>query len=241
MTTERQLNKKTICKEIVGESPEIVYVLTRGLVRRSNRGWITPAYSDVDNKGFMGGGRVNVVAAAELYRHFPKITFIVCSFVKKKGQPRKPHAEIYAKELIDRGVPGTNILLQTESDSTETELVELVKLTAEKGWKSVIVLGNETHIPRAEVMFGKLRILIATDKDPELHEALNKIEEEEVSVRFVKSEEILSSTSPHFKAFLKRARKSELYQTRLSMEQRGIEDLKRGNYETRDTTGSLKV
>ena len=112
------------------------------------------AYSNLDNKGSIGGGHARVIATAELGKYFPDVKLVTTSAPEKTDESL---ARIYAKELESLEIPEEQIILEEKSTDTLTELIEMIKIARNNAWESVAVLTSEQHIERASEMLNHLK------------------------------------------------------------------------------------
>src|SRR3989344_5384080 len=188
------------------------------------------AYSNLDNKGSIGGGHARVIATAELGKYFPDVKLVTTSAPEKTDESL---ARIYAKELESLEIPVEQIILEEKSTDTLTELIEMIKIARNNAWESVAVLTSEQHIERASEMLNHLE---------ELAISLNKMDEEfslafeyfgkgkKLQVRFLKAEEILPMRDKRYEKIIEAMRNSEAYKKSVEAEKRGIKRIREGTY-----------
>lgn len=232
---EHAVTKFEQMREIFHGAPDAVFVLSGGIIpqegaERNREPYKTTAYSDLDNKGFLGGGKARVIAAAEASELFPDATIVATSLIPKEREMGLPtHAEVIAEELALRGVAKKRIFKEEKSLNTITELIEMVKLAVMKNWQHVGVISNDYHLSRLKEMFARLADL-ADSADAEFASAYPMFQERKITTTFVAAEDILPLRSTHYVKLIEDAKKSEAYQNRVEAEAQGLKDLQEGKY-----------
>lgn len=233
--TEAVDGKSVIYQELLGTKPDAIFILSGGISRKGTNEellWKPTSYASEDHMGLFGGGKARVLAAAKVAPFFPETRIVVNSSVAKPGKPIEFHSKVYADELMKAGVPNEQIILQTESNNTATELLMLMKLSKENDWKEVVVLTNDYHVPRVVLMFDNLGQIISNEIAPDLPE-LKESFLRNTRVRFVAAEDVLSVVSPHYQRLIARAQEGESFRRRLQAESNGIDDILKGTYRLR--------
>lgn len=222
-------------REMLGDS-KAIFVLSMGnreiVNKEGGKTYIPNSYSDLDPLGNMGGGHSNVIAAAEIAQYFPELTIIATSY-NYKNEDEPTMAQVYARELINLGVPEEKIELEEKSKDTMTELFEMVKIAKKHGWNNVSVLTNETHTERVQVMLEHLEELAKNviEKDKEFFEAWEYFEKgKNLQVHLLQSEQILPMRDPRYQKVVDAMRSSEPYKKRLESEKRGAKRIENGTY-----------
>ena len=106
--------------------------------------------------------------AAELFRQ-GKAPWVVAS--GRRLRPNAGLAELMEHDLIERGVPKDHIVRAPhDSDSTGEEAVELLRLTRQRNWRSLIVVTSNYHTRRARYIFRKvfpqaIEVYVASARD----------------------------------------------------------------------------
>ncbi|MDO8558500.1 MAG: YdcF family protein [bacterium] len=228
--TERKEAYERLCEG----KPDALYILARDIVKNEATGeYKSGSYgSKGDVHGLMGGAKARSIAAAELHRFFPEAKVVANSWIKTEPAS---FARVTAEELQKRGVDEKTIILQENSYSTFTELLELIKLIAANDWHHVSVITSDFHIPRSKAMLEHIDELHDPNgywEQPEVQEALKKFKEMRSSVRitFVSAEEVLLATSPHYKKVVDEARGLPAWKTTMEMEQAGTAQVLEGTY-----------
>ena len=221
---KREIIKSIISKEFEsGELPQGVFILSGGIIEKKGR-LRTTSYSDVDPHGLVVGGKARVIAGAEIAKMFPEVKLVATS---RYETDRPTHASIIAEELRRDKVNDDQIILEEESYSTYTELVEMVKISLKNKWRRVSVLTSDYHIPRVREFWRQLEVL--SGGNDEFIESLHNFHGNS-EVGFLSAEDVLENISGHYKYLIEKVRDSEPYKERLVAEQKGIEDLGSGKY-----------
>jgi len=189
------------------------------------------AYSDIDIRGFMGGGHAIVSATAEISQYFPEVKIVTT--VGDEGEDKPTIARIYADKLERLGVPEERIELEEKSTNTLTELFELVKLSKRYDWEDVSIITNENHIKRVQAMLDYLEDLAKRIglEDEEFFEAWDHFEKgKKLQVHLLPAEDILILKDSRYQEIIEEVRASALYKKRVEAEDKGIEQIKNGTY-----------
>lgn len=215
------------------ELPEVIFILAGGIkevngVEASAKQYESLSYGDADPNfpGLMTAGKDRVIAAAEIGKIFPDIKFVTTSAIEVD---RPSYAAIMAEELIDRGISKQNIILEEKSDSTVTELVEMVKMAVKNGWTRINILTSGFHIPRTREIFNHLESILSYD-DSEFDVAIKKFKKMDPVVSFISADSILINTSDHYQYLFNKVNQLNSYKERIAAEERGIRDIKAGVY-----------
>lgn len=72
-----------------------------------------------------------------------------------KTQFNNVEAEIMANSLMERGVPTSTILLETESTSTKENVANSLKLISEHGFQSALIVTSPYHSLRTKLVWKK--------------------------------------------------------------------------------------
>ncbi|MDO8452404.1 MAG: YdcF family protein, partial [bacterium] len=229
-------------EKLLAINPDAVFVLIGGTTEtgREPRELKSTPYGAKDHVGFFGGGKARVLAAVELHELFPDKKIVTNSTVVANGV-QEPHALVYAAELRGKGVPDSQLIIQERSNSTATEIVELLKLAKENGWKKVLALTNDYHIPRAQAFYDNLGKLFTPEYDEETSKEvaglLDWAKESGVEVVFQDAESVLRLRSSHYATLINESKKTEAYAGRIAAEAKGTNDLTEGRYKLRPLNG----
>lgn len=212
--------------EMMGGIPDVLFVLSGAITHKGNRNYeySSTSYADEDEHGILGG-KARIIAAAELGKFFPEVTIVTTSRV----EPDQPtHASVMAKELIAMDIPESQIVLEERSNSTRTEIIEMVKLAQANGWRKIVVLSSDYHLPRIQEMFSNLKNL-SNDEDETFNEKLAWCRGN-VEIHFMAAEDILPIRNGHYASLVHKAGMTEQYRKRVASEQEGIEQMRNGQY-----------
>lgn len=225
--------------DVIGGEPSAVYLLSPGISLGKNIDYKSPSMLDPDylrgkEFGYVGGA-LRVHAVAYLHKFFPDATVITSTTTEGIS-----HAKVQERELQaiweKWGIPQPeNIIREEKSESTATEMAELIRLIVQNNWKGKIVaITNDYHVSRTKAMLEQLPSLITSD--PTFSEVWTKFKERaDVNIVVQDAESILRIVSPKFKnmldvVFMKEPWKS-YKEKRIESERRGIKALEEGHYE----------
>lgn len=98
-----------------------------------------------------------VAAAAALWRDRVAPTLVVSGGATAAGTAGPTEAAVMARRLIGRhGVPAAAVVLEESSQDTLGNARETLALAAERGWRRLVVVTDELHLPRALWTFRRL-------------------------------------------------------------------------------------
>lgn len=214
-----------------GDLPEEIFILSGGITEANpgangEKRYESTAYSDEDVHGLAGGGRVAVIAAAEIGKVLPEMKLITTSTVEKDAPS---HAAVMKAELVKRGINPDQVILEEESASIFTELVEMVKLAVKNNWSRIGIIANDFRLPRTRAMFTNMELIINYD-DPEFMAAITEFRKRNIDIAFIPAEEVLENVSGHWRKLFSDFRESEGYVKRIAAEAKGLKDLEEGRY-----------
>lgn len=232
-----EIYRAIIAKEFEDNAlPQAVFILSGGTEYSKERGYYTPSYDEADFTGLASGAHYRVIAAAEIGKNFSDITLVPTGKLITHGIAEKEHfpndAAVMADELKAMGVKEDQIILEEESVSTLTELVQLVKMARENGWERVAVVTSRWHVPRVKMMYEKLETIEGLCSDEE-KEMIEDFKQSGAEVKIIGAEDITDNISQEYRDQIKEIEQREAFKERLAAEQRGIEDLKAGRYKVR--------
>ncbi len=192
---------------------EVIIVLGGGLFRESNGNWRTTTFDEGDEYGKLGD-RLRVVAASYLSKDDPNLKLIVSG---GKGQlteiPGCPTLSVVLrKELIELGISAENIIQENTAYNTYQQLKNSLALVQELNLYQVGIISNEYHLPR-------IAIFLESIPRPKIH------------IKLISSEKILIDKDPaNWESYIRNAYASEAMKQRITLEQKGIQDLREGKY-----------
>lgn len=238
---ENLLEKRKEYEQLCDGKPDAISLLARtvrsaGAVGRVKTGGYSPEESDIH--GNLGSSHAGVVAAKELKKYFPEAKIVANSRIKARDNwPEERHAEIAAAELKRAHIQADQIIVQDNSFSTLTELLETIRLTVENHWKHVVILAPGHQVERATAMLEMVDTVIDRTQyreRPEIKEALHAFAEQqkkgETKISIVASEDILSRTSPRHRRIVEAATSSPEWKALLEREKRSAEEIRNGTY-----------
>ncbi len=128
-------------------------------------------------------------------------------------------ASVMRRELLELGVPETELELEERSQTTYQQLFLLQDRAAKETAPAVKILSNDWHLPRIRAMVESVPGLAAL-------RALNP--------EFVEAEEILLQTNPaQWQKKVETLRANKEVQTRVMQEQEGVAEIRNGTYRFR--------
>ena len=228
-------------ERILALKPDAVFVHSGGIIesgRDDKRVLKSTPYGSKDHIGLFGGGKARVIAAAQLAEYFPEAKIVTNSTVTNNLGQVEPHALVYAAELRDKHeVPDSQIIVQEDSIDTATELIELMRMTENMGWKRVVMITNDYHLPRAKAIFENLEALAAKNYEEEdskeVAKLLKRTKEAGTELIFQGAEEILELRSPHYKNLIAAAQDTQAFKDRVAAEANGVKQILDGTYKLR--------
>jgi len=235
---------KTKCEGV----PNVIAVLGRGLEftedAEGNTRAKTTGYLGKEVHGNVSGSLAGVYATAELAKYFPDARIMTNSYVEKTGEQ---HAEVIAAELHHLGVGADRIIIQKESFSTYSELLELIRLIAKHKLEHAVVVVNEFVVRRARAFLAHIHDVgdrAGYRERPGIAEALREYEElrrnGKARITVVSSEEIISLINPWFRGVVEAARKLPEWQETLRIEESGADAIEKGEYGKNPPATSVK-
>lgn len=217
LSEKKRAAYETLCEGV----PDAISILARGLETVERDGEIvrtkTTGYQSTEIHGNVSGSRAGVLAAIELSKYFPEANLIANSFVHRTDEH---HARVIATELERAGVQPDRIIIQEDSFSTYSELLELIRLVTQHEWRHAVVVVNEFVVPRAKAFIRHIHDVgdpAGYRERPGIAEVLQKYEEMRragsACITVVSSEEIVSRIDPRYRRLIEEARKLPQWQT----------------------------
>jgi uncharacterized SAM-binding protein YcdF (DUF218 family) len=227
------LKKKEAYERLCEGKPEALFILGHDVVKNKNTGeFKSGSYGHTDPIGRIGGAKARSIAATELHRHFPRATLVANSWSTYTGE-YVSHARITADELKVRGVAASDIIVQENSYSTFTELLELVRLVVDNDWHHVVAIANEFQIPRAQAMLeriGDLHDPKGESRKPEVREHIEKFLQTPARITFVSAEDILSKKDARFKKIIDAAKQLPEWRATIQRDLESAQKVRDGEY-----------
>lgn len=203
-----------------------IVILGGGLKKDETGQWRTTNYDEPGDNFGVSGDRLRVVAAGYLYKNNPE-QIIIASGGKGhlKDIPDAPTvAEVLKKELIELGIP-EEVIIKENSGNTFQQLQELKKIINKKGLKNIGLLSNEWHLPRIKAMLEQFK---------ELKQIFDL-----TKVEFLSAEKIcLEYDRETWQEIIEQAYQNEELKKRIELEQKGVQDIKKGRYKIKKKEGS---
>src|SRR3989344_7440172 len=198
---------------------DIINILGGSLYKETDGRWRTTNLDDLQNRGEGLGDNLRVLAGnlifQELPQKLPGSVLVSGGRGKNNTDSSKPTvASVIKKELMELGLPEKYIAEDPHSNSAYDQLLWLSKFVRNK--TGVIgIISNEYHLPRIQVFI---------DCQPELNLLRDKIIP-------ISAEQVLMDHDPgkwHKK--IKDAYKTRAMQNIIASEEKGIEDIRKGQY-----------
>ena len=188
--------------------PDAIYAISGGTVYDTQMDkYHSTNYEEGDKFGTLGG-YARIQAAAILAKRYPK-AYVVANSKRLDGK-LPTHAQTHARELVELGVEKERIILEENSTTTFSGVVEALKLARERGWKNIIFVTNEYHLPRVRAFYER--------------------EQSAILAEFVSAEKVLIEEDPTFAQEFEKIKATPAYQLRLRSEAGGIEAIKSREY-----------
>jgi uncharacterized SAM-binding protein YcdF (DUF218 family) len=185
------------------------------------------------------GGRDRVLATAEMSHVFPN-AFVV-SMTRSRDEHRPTIASVVARELIMKGVDEDHVLLEEVSVDTITEYKEAAKFWKDKGWRNIIFILAEWHVPRATALFNHIEDFADTDEEKQLiSEFVEAIKSGALTVQFLDTTKVLSTRSSKYKWFFEeKLAQNPGMQARIAAEKKGVAQIAAGAYAGKTLTHKI--
>ena len=223
-----------------GGVPDAFSLLANGIKAVGTRGREkTGSYADMGARGDINGSHGGMLAINTLKKdYFPDALVVTNSYnVAIDRWPEERHAEIAAKELTASGIPEDDIIVQEESVSTVSELLQNIVLTENHQWKNVVMVTNGAQLLRARAMLEKIDTIFDPLKfreRPEIQAALATFLERqkkgEVKMSVISAEDMLELKDPRLAKLVQAVRESALYQESKKRQDNAAEQIKAGTY-----------
>jgi uncharacterized SAM-binding protein YcdF (DUF218 family) len=247
-------------KKFHGEKPDVIFVLGGGNKRvKDSRGKVLYKTSSYKGEYFpaqIGGAKARPIAALELSGYYYDAKIVTMSHTPNKlfhsdSEIIPSLAQVMAEELVRNGINKEKIIEKPEPTSTLTELMEVIKMSAENKWKSAAVVTNNYHIERAAILMSILtddprlkdlkyqlrknfedigEIEIFSRKWEELQQSTDRFKVAGGRIDFIPAEDILQKRSPHYAVLLSRVGELSGYSRVFEQERTYTRKLKEGIY-----------
>ena len=207
--------------------------------------YITASFDTYDENSVLSigvplpsGGRDRVLAACEMHDAFPEAYFVAMSKTRDGNKPT--YASVIRKELLEKGVNNHRILLQDVSIDTVTELKETARLAMEREWNNVAIIVSKWQVPRAEALLNHIEDFADRDEQQILSSFAYGIKTRKLSVQFLDTTTVLSTTSDTYKRFFEETLISDPgMQARIRAEAEGVRQIAEGTYGGRTLTRKI--
>ncbi len=185
----------------------------------------------------MLGGEMRTIAAVARARLALTQHVLFSGGKSKKGAalrggehvPAPPAAAVYAGHFTDMFQAGRSqdnepnlppILLDTISPNTNANMLYSLQLAAREGWRDMVVISNEYHVPRIQALYSIIKEKLCMDG---------------IRTTFVAAEDVVQEAHPGlYDEAIAAAYTSEAGQLRMTSEARGLADMREGRYSFRE-------
>jgi hypothetical protein len=191
-----------------------------GCIRRDEKGeWHTTGFNEPGDNFGVTGDNIRVIAGSYLYQDNPEQLVIACG---GRGQLEKiegsvPVSAVIKKELMELGVPKEKIIEESESGNTFEQLRKLKEIAEKMKLEKINIISNRYHLPRIEAMIKSF---------PELNGLSGS-----TKVKFIEAEGIVNEHEREkWETIIKNAYGGEEMKKRILSEQKGLDDIRKGEY-----------
>ncbi len=197
----------------------LLAILGGDLVEDASGKWRTTTAKDRGDKYGILWDRLRVEAAWALYQDDQQLCLVVLG--GKSDMTGAPLiATVMKQELMELGVPEEAIVTEEESINTHQQLLGLQQIVQEGKGDNVLILTNEYHVKRVQVMI---------EYRPRLSLLKGLLALGQLKVQA--AEEILIERDPEkWQAEIDRVYKSEAMQARIKGEADGVRQIHEGTY-----------
>ena len=196
---------------------EVILILGGILIKDKNK-WRTTNFDDQgDNYGALGD-RLRVLAGNLQYQKNKEAVIIAAGGLGQlEGIKDAPTvASVIKSELIELGVPKEKIIIEAKSGTTYEQLQLNIKNIQAVGAEKIFIISNRYHLPRIKALI---------KYKPRLQEFYGQNSE------LVEAEKVLILHNPQkWENKLASIYESQGLKDRISLEQKGIDDIKSGKY-----------
>lgn len=204
-----------------GGVPDAFSLLANGVKKVGTAGvWKTGGYADTGARGDINGSHAGVIVIRRLGKeYFPEAKVVANSFnTATEDWPEERHAEVAAREFRAAGIPEEDIIVQQDSVSTVSELLENIRLVEENNWKHLVIFTNGAQVERARAALEKIDTVfdpLQFRERPEIQKALASFLERqkkgEVRISIVAAEDALERMGEPYARLVQRVKESPLY------------------------------
>ncbi len=227
-----------------GGVPDAFSLLANGVKEVGSIGrWKTGSYADTGARGDINGSHGGMVAIRHLQKeYFPEAKVVANSYnAETDALPEERHAQVAAAEFENAGISEEDIIVQEESFSTYTELLQNIRLAEENQWKHLVIVTNGAQVGRTRAMLehideqkaGYLRGRIDTPGKRaafKLDSFLERRKSGAVKISIVSAEDVLEKISDRHAKLVKEVRDSPLYKESKERQDAVIPALEEGTY-----------
>lgn len=221
--------------------PDTFFILVGAMKYNDMKGrYENGAFGDADENSKLStgtslatSGKDRMLAAAEMHKVFPEAFIVPMSKTRDESKPT--YAAVTKEELLRKGVDEDVILLEEESVSTITEYKEGIKMTLENGWKNIVFITSDWHLPRVKVLFNHIENFADTEEEKEMMTTfVQQVREGKIRPQFLGSTRVLEVRSNHYKRLFEALEDFPGIQERIRVEARAVDQIRAGNYANRE-------
>ena len=230
--------KRDVYKRLVGFSPEVIVLMSGGMIKETQKDGAVKYRSTKINEGDAFGilwGEARALAVAELAAYFPSSAIIVTS----SPAGNVAMAQSIREELGRFFVSRDRIILEESSTNTLSQIGEAVKIVYKMRIRRVVFVTSKYHVPRANAIYKNFEFLAVANE--EARRTILKAKCSGVRVKFVAAETILPYRDQKFVDIIALMEKSSAYRKRILNEKRGLSMIKSGGYGKIETTSTNKL
>jgi uncharacterized SAM-binding protein YcdF (DUF218 family) len=206
--------------------PYDALIILGGGLRKEGSEYYPATYQENDGFGMLGG-HMRLQAAIDLFHAKASPCFLFTTGVYEKNKTRlgadvPPESEVYAARFKEAlaGEPLPEILVETASSTTLTDLIEAIREAKKHGWHRIAVVSSDYHIPRVRALYEHV---LAAQSDTQFE------------AEFLSAEKTVQEFQPGvFDREITEAYASDGARERQQNEQRGLQDLRDGKYATKE-------
>lgn len=227
-----------------GGAPDAFSLLGNGVkeVGNEKKGierWKTGSYADTGARGDINGSHAGMIVIRRLEKeYFPEAKIVANSFnAATEDWPEERHAEVAAREFRAAGIPAEDIIVQQDSVSTVSELLENIRLAEENNWKHLVIFTNGAQVERAKAALEKIDTVFDPLKfreQPEIQKALASFLERkkrgEVNISIVSAEDALALMGERYARLVQRVKESPLYKESKARQDAAAAEIRAGTY-----------
>lgn len=224
-------------RNLLEGEPEAFFILV-GAMKYNEQKEIfeSGAFGDVDENSLLStgtalttGGKDRMFAAVQMHEVFPKATIVPMSRTRDENKPT--YAAVTKDELIRKNVNPEQIVFEDVSINTITEFKEAAKLCLQHGWKDIVFITSNWHLPRSQALFNHIENFAEGEEEDEvLTSFVQAIQNGEIKVQFLGTTEVLSLRDKRYQKLFEAVESDERMLQRKQVEREGLAQIEAGTY-----------